>query len=341
MKTSWRLFFGIFLLILSGCASQHPVIQTGTHASCGHQPDTVIIPPPLQPGDTVMIVAPAGYVNPSRHYIERADSLLLSWGLVPVHGRHLYRRHHTFAGTDAERLADLQEALDRPDISAVWSARGGYGCIRIVDSLRLDKFSRHPKWVIGFSDITVLINRLYQKGFASVHGLMPISLTHPDPRRKPAIVTLKNVLFGKTLSFTIPADTANIRGTAEGTLIGGNLSTLVSMLGSEDQLNTAGKILFLEDVDEYPYSYDRMLHALARAGYFDRLAGLIVGDMSVKKNNDLFGESVKEMILKLTRDKGYPVIFGFPAGHVVKNYALPMGKEAFIRAGRRKVVIRY
>lgn len=340
MKTDLRLFLPFVFLWLMGCGASHDTIHVrDVEASLSH--DSIIVPPALRHGDTVMIVAPAGYVNPNRHYIERADSLLRSWGLVPVHGRHLYKRHYTFAGTDTERRTDLQEALDRPDVKAIWAARGGYGSIRIVDSLNWNAFRQHPKWLIGFSDITVLINRLYTLGYASIHGIMPISLTHPNPKRKPAIVTLKNLLFGKELTFSIPSDTANVAGTAEGTLIGGNLSTLISMLGSEDQLDTRGKILFLEDVDEYPYSYDRMLHALARAGYFDGLAGLIIGDMSTKNNNDDFGENVKQMVLKLAGDKGYPIIFSFPAGHVVKNYALPMGKDAFIRVRRRTVLIRY
>ncbi len=343
MKLRIWLIGWLGVMLGTACGSPRqalPDVTTGRDVNEGPV-QRWIVPPPLQKGDTVMIVAPAGYVSNTHHYIERADSLLRAWGLVPVHGRHLFARHYTFAGTDAQRAADLQEALDRPDVKAVWAARGGYGSIRIVDSVSLEKFKQHPKWLIGFSDITVWLNRLFNEGYAAVHGIMPISLAHPNPRRQPAIVTLKNILFGRTLTFTVPSDSLNILGRAEGVIVGGNLSTLVSLLGSKDQLDTRGKILFLEDVDEYPYSYDRMLHALARAGYFDHLAGLIIGDMSTKRNNDRFGETVEEMVLKLVRDKGYPVVFGFPAGHVVKNYAVPFGKKAVIRVKRRKVWVQY
>ena len=304
-------------------------------------PDSIIVPPPLQPGDTVMIVAPAGYVSNRNGYIQRADSLLRAWHLVPKHGQYLFARHYTMAGTDAQRLFDLQSALDDPSVKAIWAARGGYGSVHIVDSLDLTVFREHPKWLIGFSDITVLLNYLYSNGYASIHGIMPISLAHPNPKRKPALVTLKNLVFGKQLTFRIPSDTDNIPGEGEGVIIGGNLSLLVSMLGSPQQLDTRGKILFLEDVDEYPYVYDRLLYTLDRAGYFDHLAGLVVGDFSIKHGNDEFGENVRQMILKHVKGRGYPVVFGFPAGHVVKNYAIPFGKKAYIKVTRRKVSVRY
>ncbi len=331
------------LWLLTGCGaherikvSDYPAPKAPVAAR-----DSIIVPPALQPGDTVMIVAPAGYVSNRNGYIERADSLLRAWHLVPVHGPNLMARYYSFAGTDAQRLADLQAALDNPSVKAIWAARGGYGSVRILDSIDWSGFEKHPKWLIGFSDITVLLNALYINGYASIHGIMPISLAHPNTKRKPALVTLKNLMFGKQLSFRIPADTANIRGEGEGELIGGNLSMLVSLLGSPQQLDTRGKILFLEDVDEYPYVYDRLLYALARAGYFDHLAGLLVGDFSAKHGNEAFGENIRQMILKHTRGKGYPVVFGFPAGHVVKNYALPFGKRAHIKVTRRRVTITY
>ncbi len=312
-------------------------INTGVETQKG----LITIPPALKPGDTLMIIAPAGYVNNRNRYIERGDSLIRAWGLVPVHGEHLLDKYFHFAGPDSARLTDLQRALDDPSVKAIWAARGGYGSIRIIHDVNWDKFKENPKWLIGFSDITVIHAAMFKQGFASIHGIMPISLAHPNPDRKPAIVTLKNVLFGKKLKFSIPSDSMNIRGKGEGILVGGNLSMLVSMLGSDLQLNTEGKILFLEDVDEYPYSYDKMLYALANAGYFDHLAGLIVGDMSTKTNSDPFGETIEEMILKHVKDKGYPVVFHFPAGHVVKNYAIVLGKKAKLKVGLKKVTISY
>ncbi|NPA42793.1 MAG: LD-carboxypeptidase, partial [Chlorobi bacterium] len=305
------------------------------------RPDTIRIPPYLRKGDTVAIIAPAGYVTNKNGYIDRADSLLRAWGLVPVHGRHLFKRHFQFAGTDAERAADLQWALDDPSVKAIWAARGGYGSVRLLDRIDWSTFRRRPKWIIGYSDITVLEMQAYALGVASIHGLMPISLTHPRKERRPALVTLKNVIFGRKLKFAIPSDSLNIPGTGEGIVVGGNLSILVSLLGSDLQLNTDGKILFLEDVGEYPYRYDRMLYALARAGYFDNLAGLIVGNMHTRKDNEPFGESVKEMILKHVKGKGYPVIFDFPAGHVVKNYTVPIGKTGKITVTSKKAVIEF
>ncbi len=303
--------------------------------------DSIRIPPYLKKGDTVAIIASAGVVSNKNNYIGRADSLLRAWGLVPVHGKNLFATYHQFAGTDRQRAEDLQWALDNPSIKAIWQARGGYGSIRIVDEVNWEGFKKHPKWIIGFSDITVLSIKAYALGIASVHALMPISLTYPKEERKSAIVTLKNVLFGRKLKFAVPSDSLNVEGEGTGIVVGGNLSMLVSMLGSDLQLNTDGKILFLEDVGEYPYAYDRMLYALARAGYFDRLAGLIVGDMHTKKGHEPFGETVKEMILKHTRDKGYPVVFGFPAGHVVKNYAVPIGKMGKIKVGKKKTVVEF
>jgi len=344
MKTFMYFPMLIYLVsILAGCKA-HKNMNTTRNTkwdvrNTSHR--DIIVPPPLKPGDTVMIVAPAGYVSNRNGYIERADSLLRAWHLVPVHGPNLFARHYSFAGTDAQRLADLQAALDDPSVKAIWAARGGYGTVRILDSIDWSGFEKHPKWLIGFSDITVLLNALYVNGYASIHGIMPISLAHPNPKRKPALITLKNLMFGKQLRFRIPADSANIQGEGEGELIGGNLSMLVSLLGSPQQLDTRGKILFLEDVDEYPYVYDRLLYALARAGYFDHLAGLLVGDFSAKKQNEPFGENIRQMILKHTQGKGYPVVFGFPAGHVVKNYALPFGKRARVKVTTRKVTIRY
>ena len=346
MRRGGRLIYYLVTLIslfLGGCGSNKYDFTSSKrmHKVNGIDTGVIRIPPSLQKGDTVAIIAPAGYVDNKNHYIERADSLLYAWGLVPVHGKNLFARHFQFAGTDEQRASDLQWAINQPQIKAIWAARGGYGSVRILDQIQWDTLVKHPKWLIGFSDITVLSIKAYSLGIASIHGIMPISLAHPNPERKPAIVTLKNLIFGRKLKFAIPSDSLNIRGTSEGRIIGGNLSLLVSLLGSDLQLDTTNKILFLEDVSEYPYSYDRMLYALARAGYFDHLAGLIIGDMSIKKDNDPFGESVEEMILKHIKNKSYPVIFHFPAGHVVKNYAIPMGKSVRITVKKKKTVIEF
>jgi muramoyltetrapeptide carboxypeptidase len=168
---------------------------------------------------------------------------------------------------------------------------------------------------------------------------MPISLFHPNEKRKYAIQSLKNFFNGKTLHYKIPSDSMNISGKGKGELVGGNISLLVSMLGSKYQLNTKGKVLFLEDVSEYTYSYDRMLYALKNAGYFDKLKGLIIGGTSVKKDDDYIGETVKDMIIKHTKNKNYPVIFGFPAGHVVDNRVLVFGRQTKIKVNKQTAIV--
>jgi muramoyltetrapeptide carboxypeptidase len=301
-------------------------------------PDKWQSPPNLQPGDRILYIAPAGNVNPEKNYMKRADSLLQLWGYIPVYPTDLYKKHFTFGGTDAERFNDLQSALNRKDIKAIWCARGGYGSIRIIDSLDFSEFRKHPKWLIGFSDITVLHSLLHQKGFQSVHAIMPISLTHPNPKRKEAIQSLKNFFEGKKLHYEIQPDSMNITGKAKGVLVGGNISLLVSLLGSKYQINTDDKILYLEDVGEYTYSYDRMLYALKNAGYFEHLKALIIGGTSVKKDDDFIGETVKELVLKHVKNKGYPVIFHFPAGHIVDNRTLIFGRQASVKVNRQKVI---
>ncbi len=326
MKHLW--IFGIVLLLFS-CKSSQVLTQN-------KQPDKWVAPPKLQAGDTILYIAPAGFVDSDKNYMQRADSLLRLWGYVPKYPKNLYKKHFTFGGTDPERFADLQQALDDPSVKAIWCARGGYGSVRIIDSLNFDRFKKHPKWLIGFSDITVLHSVLHQQGFQSVHAIMPISLTHPNPERKEALQSLKDFYAGKKLHYEIPSDSLNIPGKAKGVLVGGNLSLLVSLLGSKYQINTDGKILYLEDVGEYTYSYDRMLYALKNAGYFDHLKGLIIGGMSVKKDDDFIGETVKQLVLKHVKDKGYPVIFNFPAGHVVDNRTLIFGKKAMINVDKKR-----
>jgi len=325
------------IIFFISCKSHVPV-QANTAKNIYKPATNRVAPAHLQPGDSILYIAPAGNVNPDRFYMKRADSLLKLWGYVPVYPKNLFKKHFTFGGTDEERFRDLQEALDNPHIKAIWCARGGYGSVRIIDSLDFTKFRKHPKWLIGFSDITVLHSVLHQEGFQSVHAIMPISLAHPNPERKQAVQSLKDFFAGKKLHYEITPDSLNISGETQGVLVGGNLSLLVSLLGSKYQINTDDKILFLEDVGEYTYSYDRMLYALKNAGYFDHLKGLIIGGMSVKTDDDFIGETVKEMILKHVKDKGYPVIFNFPAGHIVDNRTLIFGKSAKMKVEKDRVV---
>ncbi len=295
-------------------------------------------PPVLQVGDTVLYIAPAGNVIEKKGYMHRADSLLRLWGYVPKYASHLYSQHFVFAGTDSLRRQDLQQALDDTNIKALWCARGGYGSVRVIDNLDFSKFQKHPKWLIGFSDISVLHSLLHQKGYQSVHAIMPISLTHPNPERQEALQSLKDLLSGRKLHYEIASDSLNISGKARGVVVGGNISLLVSLLGSKYQIDPSDKILFLEDVGEYTYNYDRMLYALKNAGYFEHLKGLIIGGMGVKKDDDNIGETVKQIILKHVKNKNFPVIFNFPAGHVVDNRVIVFGKKAKIIVNKNKVI---
>ncbi len=320
------LFFSFLILFIS-CQST----KTITEKPSPQKISRWIAPPNLQAGDTVMYIAPAGYIDSTKHYMQRADSLLKSWGYIPKYPKDLYKRHYTFGGTDGERYNDIQEALNNPNIKAIWCARGGYGSVRIIKKLNFDKFKNHPKWLIGFSDISVLHSVFHKKGYQTAHAIMPISLEHPNEKRKQAIESFKNFLQGKRLKYKIVSDSSNIPGKGKGVVVGGNLSLLVSLLGSKYQINTDGKILFLEDVGEYTYSYDRMLYALKNAGYFEHLEGLIIGGMGVKKDDDFIGENTKQLILKQVGNKNYPVIFNFPAGHVVDNRTLIFGRKAKIK----------
>ncbi len=301
-------------------------------------PKEWMAPPSLHKGDSILYVAPAGYVDAGKKYMERSDSLLKSWGYVPVYPKNLFRKHFIFAGTDQERLEELQSALDRPDIKAIWCARGGYGSVRIINKLDFKKFKKHPKWLIGYSDITVLHVLLHKYGFQSVHAFMPISLTHHRPNRKAAINSFKKFLEGEHLHYEFKADSLNRGGKATGVVVGGNLSLLVSLLGSSYQLNPKGKILFLEDVGEYSYSYDKMLYALKNAGYFEHLKALIIGGTGTKDDDEFIGENIRQMILKHVKGKSYPVIFNFPAGHIVDNRVLIFGRKARLKAGKNKVI---
>jgi len=322
----------IFSLFAFACKS----LPTGNFKPAHHW----VAPASLHSGDTILYIAPAGNVLQEKGYMKRADSLLHLWGFVPKYAPHLYSQYFIFAGADSIRFNDLQQALDDPTVKAIWCARGGYGSVRIIDRLNFSKFKKHPKWLIGFSDITVLHSLLHQNGFQSVHAIMPISLTHPRPERKAAIQSLKNFFSGHSLHYEIASDSLNITGKARGIVVGGNISLLVSLLGSKYQIDPSGKILFLEDVGEYTYSYDRMLYALKNAGYFDRLKGLIVGGTGVKKDDDYIGETVKQIILKHVKNKNYPVIFNFPAGHMVDNRVIIFGKKAQIKVNKDKTIFK-
>ena len=288
----------------------------------------MIRPAYLKIGDTVAILAPAGVLKEDLEVIDNTKILLKSWGLKVVFGKHLETKANHFAGSDSQRAIDFQWALDQPNIKAIWCARGGYGTLRIIDELNFEDFKKHPKWIVGYSDITVLHSALNNLGYESIHGMMCINLTEDAKAIKASIETLKSALFGTLESYEIEGHTANNPGDASGQLIGGNLSLLTATLGSETSLNTKGKIIFIEEIGEYKYHIDRQLQSLKRAGYFQQCSGVIIGDLSkLKTNNPEWGQTVEALILDILRDTNVPVAFAFPAGHELENRALYLGRH--------------
>lgn len=293
--------------------------------------EKLITPSYLKTGDTIAILAPAGILKPSRKAVVlQAKQLAESWGLYVVLGKNMFHQNNHFAGTDNERAADFQEALDNKNIKAIWAARGGYGSVRILDKLDFTKFTQNPKWIIGYSDITAFHNHIHNLGIETLHAMMATSLEEKPSAIIETISTFKKVLFGESVSYKIQSSAYNRThnlDTIQGQIIGGNLAILTSMLGSKSQLNTDDKILFIEEIGEYKYAIDRMLQSLKRANYFTNVKAVVVGNMSlIKKNSTKWGSSIEQLILDAI-PADIPVIFNFPAGHEADNRALIFGRK--------------
>lgn len=316
-------FVTAFLLLIS-----FPMLNAQTAHDSISKSMTLIQPPYLTSGDSIAIVAPAGILKNKQNLIQQAKELAESWGLKVMIGTHVFNQNNHFAGTDKERAEDFQKALDNPNIKAIWSARGGYGSVRILDKLDFTKFQENPKWIVGYSDVTAFHSHVHVLGFETLHAMMGTSMSYDVEETVESKETLRKVLFGEELNYEIPTSKYNVQGEADGQLIGGNLSIMMSMLGSESQMNTEGKILFLEEIGEYKYAIDRMIQSLKRAGYFENLKGLIVGDMTnIKKNTTNWGSSIEQLILDATKEHNFPILFGFPAGHEADNRALIFGRK--------------
>jgi len=287
----------------------------------------MIIPPYLKKGDTVAIVATAR--KNIEDNLQPAISLLKNWGLEVVIGKTIGLDKNQLAGTDEERAADFQTQLDNPNIKAIWCVRGGYGTVRMIDFLDFTKFKQNPKWIVGFSDVTVLHSHLNNLGFASIHGIMPVSSKATEEAKE----SLRKALFGEPLEYTVPCDTMNRYGKAKGELVGGNLSILFSLLGSPSAVNCDDKILFIEDLDEYLYHIDRMMMNLKRNGCLESLKGIIVGGMTKMHDNEIpWGMNALEIIDDVTKKYNIPIIYNFPAGHMADNHALILGKQVTLEA---------
>jgi len=303
---------------------------------------TLIQPPYLKAGDTVAIVAPSGILKNRNDEVAQAKKLLENWNLKVVIGAHVFKKDNHFAGTDAERCEDFQNALDNPKIKAIWSARGGYGTVRILDNLDYSKFIESPKWIIGYSDITALHNQIHTKGVESIHALMCVSLTEDLNKIKESVATFKAAIFGEPIQYKLEASNYNRAGMATGQLVGGNLTMLHTMLGSNTSINTSGKILFIEEIGEYKYHIDRMLQSMKRAGYFENCKGVIVGDMSkLRKNTTLWGTSVQQLILDALAEYNFPIAFNMPAGHENDNRAMIMGRTIELHVNKTESVVKF
>ena len=296
----------------------------------------------LEKGDTIAIIATAGILKNKEEAIAKAKATAESWGLHVIISKNVFNQNHHFAGTDKERTNDFQKALDDPSIKAIWGARGGYGSVRILDKLNFEKFKEQPKWIIGYSDVTAIHSHIHNMGIETIHGMMGTSFDFDLEENKESIETLRKALFGEKMKYEIEVSKYNRKGTAKGQLVGGNLTILLTMLGSESQLNTKDKILFIEEIGEYKYHIDRMLQSFKRAGYFDNLKGLIIGDMSnIKKNTTKWGSSIEQLILNAVADYDFPVIFDFPAGHEIDNRALLLGREVEISSKNNKTHLEF
>jgi len=285
----------------------------------------MITPPYLQIGDKVAVISTAKRTEP--HEIEQGLAQLKSWGLVPVIGANTFKKDGFLAGTDEQRTTDLQLMLDDENINAIFFTKGGYGTLRIIDGIDFTKFKQNAKWLVGYSDITLLHSHVHNFGIQSLHAVMLQGIAKSTAESSESI---RRALFGESLTYEIDANSQNrvSDSVIEGTLVGGNLSMLYSITGSESDIDTNDKILFIEDIDEYLYHYDRMLISLKRAGKLANLKAVIVGDMiDIKESTIPFGRTYEQITLE---HFPCPVYFNFPAGHSVDNRALILGSTFII-----------
>ncbi|MCV6630263.1 MAG: LD-carboxypeptidase [Flavobacteriaceae bacterium] len=329
----------LLLLPLLGCAQPN----TNNTTYIVSKKSEMKIPPYLKAGDTVAIIAPSGILKAHKKpIIDSAIAHIKSWGLEVEMGKYVYAQNGHFAGTDTQRAEDLQWAMDAPHIKAIWCARGGYGTVRVLDRVDYSKMEANPKWLIGYSDITALHNQLNNLKIASIHAVMCTSWAGKIEKINASIESFKTTIFGGELAYKTPANNNNKEGNTTGQLVGGNLTLIHTMLASNSSIDTKGKILFIEEIGEYAYHIDRMLWSLKRAGYFEDLKGIVVGDISkVKKNTTPFGQTIEEIILSIAADYDFPVLFDFPAGHEDDNRALWLGKEIQMKVKKEGGKLRF
>ena len=296
-------------------------------------------PTPLQPGSSIRIVSPAGKIE--EKHVMPAVNWLEKQGYTVKLGKHVFARHFQFAGTDEQRAADVQDALDDPGCDIIICSRGGYGTVRIIERLDFTKFLKNPKWLVGFSDITIFHSCLHNLEVPTIHGVMPRYFFDGNGELREDLTTMMKLVKGEGISYNVDATGFDRTGTAFGQLVGGNLSIISSLCGTKYDIDTRGKILFLEDIDEFLYHTDRMVHQLKLSGKLDNLAGLILGDFTDMKDNESpFGQTVHEIFVEAVKDFDYPVCHGFPAGHDKKNLALAFGWDWELEVAERGTRLR-
>lgn len=295
--------------------------------------------PLLTPGSTVAVVVPARKVDDE--LLKLGLKALESWGLTIKLGLHSFTKSKQYlAASDVHRLHDMQDALDDPSVSAVFCARGGYGTTRILDQLDFGKFLEHPKWIVGFSDITALHLALHSLDVVSIHGCMPVQFSNPEYAQ--SVESLRKLLFTGATWMAAKNNPSNKLGTATGPMIGGNLSLLVDSLGTRSELDTSGKILLVEEIDEQLYKIDRMFTQLKRADKLGHLSGLVVGHFTDIKDTELpFNQTVEEIILDKVGEFNYPVAFDFPVGHQPHNLSWPHGALATLTVDQTGATARF
>ena len=304
----------------------------------------LITPSYLQPGDQIGITCPAGFITSKE--IEPAMQQIESWGYTVRVGDTVGKKDFTFGGTDAERAADLQQMMDDPSLKAILCARGGYGAVHIIDRLDFSGLSAHPKWIIGFSDITVIHCHLHRHlNMGSIHSKMcnsfPDDWAKAEPVQVETILSIRQALSGAKMSYSAIPHACNRMGTAEGQLVGGNLKTIETLSGTSSDIGTAGKILFVEDTGEYLYSIDRMFWNLERTGKLAGLKGLVVGGFKIRPDDpgEDFGRTLYDIVLERVKEYDFPVCFDFPVGHQKNNYALKYSMVHRLEVGAGKATL--
>ena len=284
----------------------------------------MIIPKTLKKGDKVSVISTARKITMQE--LIPSIKILQSWGLEVVFGENLFKENNQFSGTKKQRVEDLQNAINDNSVSAILCARGGYGTVQIIDEIDFSNLKKNPRWIIGYSDVTVLHSHLHNVGIATLHASMPIDFVK---NTEESLNSLKNILFEGKNTIEYNSQKINNIGNVNSEIVGGNLSILYSLIGSDSDINTNGKILFIEDLDEYLYHIDRMMINLKRNGKLENLAALIVGGMSDMNDNEIsFGKSVIEIISECVAEYNYPVCFNFPVGHLDDNRTIILGQQS-------------